>query len=116
MKIKTGNLVLIAGIVSIIIATLTLFIRSNFLVSTAIYFFGLTSILIGIDAIKSKKIIMPSVYSRRLKETYKGMAAISHGVIFLLLGGFLIYLNYLSVNNSGSEFFKRAIKILVFYY
>jgi len=86
LKKLLNNAVIIFGIASIVVAAIAYIIKSRGIVSIAIYLWGVTSILVGIDTILSKRIIMPSAYSRRLKETYLGIAAVSHGVIFLILG------------------------------
>ncbi len=53
---------------------------------------------------------MPSRYSRRLTETYIGTAAIAYGITFLILAGFLFYVNYLVITNDGQSFFDLVIR------
>lgn len=53
---------------------------------------------------------MPSRYSRKLSETYVGIAAIAYGITFLILAVFLFYVNYLVITNEGQSFFELVIR------
>ncbi len=110
MKKVISNAVIIVGIISIILAIIAYILKSNSFSDIAIFSFSITSLLIGLDAILSKKIIMPSRYSRKLSETYIGIAAIAQGITFLILAVFLFYLNYLILTNTGQNFFNLIIK------
>ncbi|GMU96053.1 MAG: hypothetical protein AMXMBFR50_15690 [Ignavibacterium album] len=75
-----------------------------------IFSFAFTSLFIGLDCIFSNKIIIPSRYSRRLSETYNGIAAYAHGIIFIILAGFLFVINYFIITEEGNNAFKMIIK------
>ncbi len=75
-----------------------------------IFSFAFTSLFIGLDCIFSKKIIIPSRYSRRLSETYIGIAAYAHGITLIMLAGFLFLINYLIITEKDKSVFKMIIK------
>lgn len=110
MKKLIGRLVIFLGLLSVAFAILNYFLNIKILTHLVIFSFAITSFIIGLDCILSKKIVMPSSYSKRLSETYIGVAAYAHGVTFFILAGFLFTVNYLLLADSGNNFFKLIIR------
>lgn len=110
MKKIIHQLFIFFGIFSITLAILNYFLKVDILAHLVIFSFAFTSLFIGLDCIFSKKIIIPSRYSRRLSETYNGIAAYAHGIIFIILAGFLFVINYLIITEEGNNAFKMIIK------
>lgn len=110
MKKLIGRLVIFFGLLSVALAILNYFLNIKILTHLVIFSFVITSFIIGLDCMLSKKIVMPSRYSKRLSETYIGIAAYAHGVIFFMLAGFLFTVNYLILADTGNNFFKMIIR------
>lgn len=112
MKKLIGRLVILFGSLSVAIAILDYFFSFHIQILTyiVIFLFASTSFLIGLDCILSKKIIMPSRYSKRFSETYTGIAAYAQGVTFLIIAGYLFIITYLILTDAGNNFFKMIIR------
>lgn len=110
MKKVLRNLIIIIGLIAIGLAVLSNYCESKLLASIVIFIFAITSLLIGIEAIINREIILISRYSRRLNETYRGIAAIAHGVTFIILSSFFGVVSILYYQHSGEYLFQYFIK------
>ena len=72
--------------------------------------FALSGIMIGLEGIVKRKIILKSIYSRRLSETYIGITAVAQGILIIFLGLFLIAISILAYFNSGQSVFHYFIR------
>lgn len=104
------NLIIIIGLVAIGLAVLSNYYESVLLTFIVLFLFAITSLLIGIEAIINREIILISRYSRRLNETYRGIAAIAHGITFIIMSLFLGIISILYYQNSGDNVFTYFIK------
>lgn len=98
------------GLIAIGSAVLSNYYESKLFTFIVIFLFAITSMLIGLEAILLKEIIFVSRYSRRLNETYRGIAAIAHGVIFIIISLFLGVISFLVYQDSGDNVFQFFIK------
>lgn len=71
---------------------------------------GLVAIVIGMEALITRRIVQISRYSRRGEETYVGLAAMAQGIIFILMGLFFIGVSLAAYRNSGREVFLNFIR------
>jgi hypothetical protein len=79
------------------------------LTNLGIVSFGLASIAIGWEAIRTRHIKFGSRL-RGTRETYTGLAAILHGIQFNLLGLFLVGLGIFTDFNAGREVFLQFVR------
>lgn len=110
MKNLLRNLIITVGLIAIGLAVLSNYYESKLFTFIVIFLFAITSMLIGLEAILLKEIIFVSSYSRRLNETYRGIAAIAHGVIFIIISLFLGVISFLVYQDSGDNVFQFFIK------
>lgn len=117
MKKVLRNLIIIIGLIAIGLAFVSTYYESELFTFIALFLFAITSLLIGIEAIINREIILISRYSRRLNETYRGIAAIAHGVTFIIISLYLGVISILyyqdSVDNVFQYFIKRPGAILL---
>jgi hypothetical protein len=71
---------------------------------------GLLAIVIGLEALLTRRLIQVSQYDRRADETYVGIAAMAQGVIFIIIGLFFIGLALAAYKNSGRELFLHFVR------
>lgn len=110
MKNLLRNLIITVGLIAIGLAVLSNYYESKLFTFIVIFLFAITSMFIGLEAILLKEIIFVSRYSRRLNETYRGIAAIAHGVIFIIISIFLGVTSFIFYQDSGDNVFQFFIK------
>ena len=71
---------------------------------------GLVAIIIGLEALITRRLVQVSRYDRRADETYVGVAAMAQGVIFIIMGLFFIGLAIAAYKNSGRELFIHFVR------
>ena len=116
MKKVLRNLIIIIGLAAIGLAVLSNYYESKFFTSLVIFIFAITSLLIGIEAIITREIIFISRYSRKLNETYRGIAAVAHGVVFIILSLYFGVISVLYYQDSGdnvSQYFIRRPGVII---
>jgi hypothetical protein len=105
---KTTIIILLVIAIGIIL--LEKVVHKVWLINIGLFLFASISLLIGFEAIVKRKIVLQSRYSRRLNETYIGIAAIAQGITLLILGMFLAFIDYLDLTNTGQSAFECVIK------
>lgn len=71
---------------------------------------GLVAIVIGLEALITRRMVQISRYDRRREETYVGLAAMAQGVIFILMGLLFIGLALAAYRNNGRELFLHFVR------
>jgi len=104
---KTIIILLITAVAAILLEKV---VHTAWLINVGLFLFALISFLIGLETIVKRKIILQSRYSRRLNETYTGVAAIAQGITLIILGFFLGFIDYLDLTNTGQSAFESIIK------
>ncbi len=70
--------------------------------------FGLTAIVVGMEAVITRRIIL--YRQRNFSETYLGLAAYAQGVQFSFIGIFLIGTSIMAYFNNGSEVVQSLVR------
>jgi len=69
--------------------------------------FGVTAILIGMEAALTRRIVLGR---RRYSETYVGIAAFAQGIQFMFMGAFLISVSFWAYLNEGRDIFLQLVR------
>ena len=69
--------------------------------------FGMTAILIGMEAAITRRIVLGR---RRYDETYVGFAAYAQGMQFMIIGAFFIGVSFLAYFDTGRDIFLQLIR------
>lgn len=75
---------------------------------TGISMFGVTSIVVGMEAMITRRIVLS--HHRNYNETYLGLAAYAQGVQFSLLGIFFIGTSLMAYLDNGRDIFLHLVK------
>jgi len=70
--------------------------------------FGLTAIVVGMEAMVTRRIVL--YRHRNYSDTYLGLAAYAQGVQFTLIGIFLIGASMLAYFDNGHDIFLRLVQ------
>jgi hypothetical protein len=71
---------------------------------------GVVAIVIGLQAIITRRIVQVSRYNRYADETYVGVAAMAQGFIFIMMGFLFIGIAVVAYLNSGRELFLHFVR------
>jgi len=69
--------------------------------------FGMTAILIGMEAAVMRRIVLGR---RRYNETYVGFAAYAQGMQFMMIGAFFIGVSFLAYFGAGRDFVLQLVR------
>lgn len=69
--------------------------------------FGMTAILIGMEAVVTRRIVLGR---RRHDETYVGLAAYAQGMQFMMIGAFFIGVSFLAYFVTGRDIFLQLVQ------
>ena len=69
--------------------------------------FGMTAILIGMEAAITRRIVLGR---RRYDETYVGFAAYAQGMQFMIIGAFFIGVSFLAYFDTGRDIFLQLVR------
>ena len=69
--------------------------------------FGITALLIGVEAMITRRIVLGR---RRYNETYVGLPAMAQGYQFMFIGMFFIGVSFLAYFNTGRDLFLQLIQ------
>jgi hypothetical protein len=97
-----------------LLAALLLFLgqwlSSEILTYFGLILMGLEAMVIGAEAIITRRLIDVSRYNRHASETYVGPAAIAQGMIMIMMGLFLNGLALASFLDNGREVFLHFVR------
>jgi len=71
---------------------------------------GVMAIVVGLQAIVTRRLVQISRYNRHADETYVGVAAVAQGIIFIMMGFLFIGLALVAYLNSGRELFLHFVR------
>ncbi|HUS95087.1 MAG TPA: hypothetical protein VMZ24_07935 [Patescibacteria group bacterium] len=103
-------LMILFGLIGVVLLFLGQRFSLDILTYVGLGLIGLTSIVIGLQAAITRRMVQVSRYDRRANETYVGVAAIAQGILFILLGLFFIGLALAAYKNSGRELFLYFVR------
>lgn len=106
---RTSTILIPAGL-GILLILFSIPFEVPIILNMGIILFSLAGIMVGIEAVLSKKIILRSPYHRRLSETYLGTAAVAQGLTVILIGCFLMTLIIVNYLNEGRNLFQHFIE------
>jgi len=101
----------IAQVVFFALGMLGAYLGDKYSISILLYggisLFGITAILIGMEAGVTQRIVLGR---RRYNETYKGFAAYAQGMQFMMVGAFFIGVSFLAYFDTGRDIFLQLIR------
>ena len=101
----------IAQIVFFALGILGAYLGDKYSISILLYggisLFGMTAILIGMEAAIMRRIVLGR---RRYDETYVGFAAYAQGMQFMMIGAFFIGVSFLAYFDRGREIFLQLVR------
>ncbi|HCB49760.1 MAG: hypothetical protein AMJ56_13165 [Anaerolineae bacterium SG8_19] len=103
-------LAIVIGLIGVLCLFLGQWLSLDILTYAGFGLMGLVAIVIGLEALITRRLVQVSRYSRRANETYVGVAAIAQGVIFIIMGLFFIGIAFAAYMNSGRELFLHFIR------
>jgi hypothetical protein len=101
---------IVIGLTGVLFILLGQWFSWELLAYTGFGLMGLLAIVIGLEALLTRRLIQVSQYDRRADETYVGIAAMAQGVIFIIIGLFFIGLALAAYKNSGRELFLHFVR------
>jgi hypothetical protein len=100
----------IAQFVFFALGLLSAYLGDKYSISILLYggisLFGMTAILIGMEAAITRRIVLGR---RRYNETYIGFAAYAQGMQFMMIGTFFIGVSFLAYFDAGRDVFLQLV-------
>ncbi len=101
----------IAQVVFFALGMLGAYLGDKYSISILLYggisLFGITAILIGMEAAITRRIVLGR---RRYNETYVGFAAYAQRMQFMMVGAFFIGVSFLAYFDTGRDIFLQLIR------
>jgi len=101
----------IAQFVFFMLGMLGAYLGDKYSISILLYggisLFGMTAILIGMEAAITRRIVLGR---RRYNETYVGFAAYAQGMQFMMIGAFFIGVSFLAYFDAGRDVVLQLVR------
>lgn len=103
-------LAIVIGLIGVLLLLLSQWLSIEILGYAGFGLMGFMAIVIGLEAVFTRRMVQISRYNRRAEETYVGLAAIAQGVIFIMMGLFFVAMAFVAYRNSGRNLFLHFIR------
>ncbi|MGD8806988.1 MAG: hypothetical protein PVH65_14120, partial [Chloroflexota bacterium] len=103
-------LAIVVGLFGVLLLLLGQWLTMDILTFAGFGLMGVVAIVIGLQAIFTRRLVQISRYSRHADETYVGVAAIAQGVIFIMMGFLFIGVALVAYLSGGRELFLHFVR------
>jgi hypothetical protein len=103
-------LAIVVGLFGVLLLLLGQWLTMDILTFAGFGLMGVVAIVIGLQAMVTRRLVQISRYSRHADETYVGVAAIAQGVIFIMMGFLFIGVALVAYLSGGRELFLHFVR------
>jgi hypothetical protein len=103
-------LAIVVGLFGVLLLFLGQWLTMDILTYAGFGLMGVVAIVIGLQAMVTRRLVQISRYSRHADETYVGVAAIAQGVIFIMMGFLFIGVALVAYLSGGRELFLHFVR------